>query len=241
MVGFNTAALLTAWEQAFADPPVQRAVRLLSAAPPEKAVEEWARLRVGDRDSALLDLQDSMFGDALETATPCPRCGEQVELAFTTQQVRVDSARAENFTLTEGGYQVTYRPPTSEDLLGLPRHSMEAARTALLARCVDAAVRNGQAVPVEDLPVPVVEAVTKGIADADPQAEVSIAIACPECGFQWSMDFDIASYLWTEIQEWAHRTLRDVHTLASAYGWSEREVLEMSSQRRGLYLGMVEG
>ena len=43
-----------------------------------------------------------------------------------------------------------------------------------------------------------------------------------------------------EIHAWAKRTLREVHTLASAYGWSEREILSMSAVRRALYLEMVQ-
>jgi hypothetical protein len=31
----------------------------------------------------------------------------------------------------------------------------------------------------------------------------------------------------------------DVHALASAYGWSEREILALSDTRRRLYLEMV--
>ena len=40
---------------------------------------------------------------------------------------------------------------------------------------------------------------------------------------------------WLEIDAWARRTLRDVHALASAYAWSERDVLALSPTRRTLY------
>jgi hypothetical protein len=47
------------------------------------------------------------------------------------------------------------------------------------------------------------------------------------------------SFFWNEIEAWACRVLHDVHTLAGAYGWSEREVLRLSPTRRQMYLEMV--
>ena len=37
----------------------------------------------------------------------------------------------------------------------------------------------------------------------------------------------------------ARRLLLDVHQLASAYGWSEMEILSLSATRRNAYLEMV--
>jgi hypothetical protein len=35
--------------------------------------------------------------------------------------------------------------------------------------------------------------------------------------------------------------LHDVHRLATHYGWSESEVLNVSPSRRALYLGLIDG
>ncbi len=53
------------------------------------------------------------------------------------------------------------------------------------------------------------------------------------------MPFDILSYLWTEIEDWAQRLLVDVHTLAVSYGWSERDILALSPRRRRMYLELL--
>ena len=37
----------------------------------------------------------------------------------------------------------------------------------------------------------------------------------------------------------AGRLMRDIHLLASAYGWTEAEVLSLSAWRRQAYLDMV--
>jgi hypothetical protein len=164
-----------------------------------------------------------------------------VELAFSTDQIRTQAPPRQRVTVATDGYEVECRPPNSEDLLELRRWPAEAAPSKLLMRCIERASHDGCAATVDELPPEVLRAVTGEIALADPQAEVKVAIECPECGHLWRMDFDITTYLWTELEDWAHRLLREVHALASAYGWSEREVLGMPARRRGIYLEMVGG
>ena len=50
---------------------------------------------------------------------------------------------------------------------------------------------------------------------------------------------DIASFFWSEIHSWAQRALREVATLARAYGWREADILSMSARRRQAYLEMI--
>jgi hypothetical protein len=75
--------------------------------------------------------------------------------------------------------------------------------------------------------------------EADPQAEVQLALACPACRHQWQVSFDIVSYFWSEINARSQRLLWEVHALASAYGWREADILAISPQRRQFYLEMV--
>ena len=51
---------------------------------------------------------------------------------------------------------------------------------------------------------------------------------------------DIGSFVWAEIESRARRLLWEVHTLASAYGWSEAETLSLSAARRASYMRMVQ-
>jgi hypothetical protein len=73
----------------------------------------------------------------------------------------------------------------------------------------------------------------------DPGADVRIGLSCPACQHGWTLGFDIVSFIWGEIEDWAQRLLADVHVLAQAYGWSERDILALSPTRRQLYLEMV--
>jgi hypothetical protein len=68
---------------------------------------------------------------------------------------------------------------------------------------------------------------------------VLLDFTCPGCNYQWQSLFDITAFFWQEIAAFVKRLLREVHTLAKAYGWREADILAMSHQRRQFYLEMV--
>ena len=74
---------------------------------------------------------------------------------------------------------------------------------------------------------------------ADPWAELTLGIRCPACGHEDGAAFDIAAYLWEEIDSHARQLLDDIHTLATAYGWTEPDILALSDARRAAYLARV--
>jgi hypothetical protein len=60
------------------------------------------------------------------------------------------------------------------------------------------------------------------------------------CGHE-TTQLDTAALLWDEITARAGALLHEVHRLASAYGWSEAQILALSPARRARYLALVEG
>ncbi|MBP8536574.1 hypothetical protein [Streptomyces sp. MK37H] len=115
------------------------------------------------------------------------------------------------------------------------------ARRALLARCIVSVHRSGRPVPADrlpaaELPEPVQRRLAEAAERADPAADVTLNVACPECGEATRAELDIASYLWAELDHWARDLLLDVHLLATAYGWSEPQILALSPLRRRYYL-----
>jgi hypothetical protein len=82
-------------------------------------------------------------------------------------------------------------------------------------------------------------AIAEAMVEHDPRAEMRLAMHCHACQHSWSTIFDIVSFFWTEIEASAKRLLREVHTLAKAYGWREADILALSSARRQCYLELV--
>jgi hypothetical protein len=49
----------------------------------------------------------------------------------------------------------------------------------------------------------------------------------------------LPALVWAELQARATALLADVHVLASAYGWTEPQVLSLSPERRAAYLELI--
>jgi hypothetical protein len=76
--------------------------------------------------------------------------------------------------------------------------------------------------------------------EVDGQAEIALQAVCPVCRQEFRTIFDVTDFLLRELEGWERELCRVVHRLALAYHWSEREILEMSSRKRKLYLDMLE-
>lgn len=242
MISVTTEQLLNAWEEGLSQTPSRRVLSLLSAAYPDMPHESLRKLSIGHRDDLLLGLRESLFGSKLTSLSPCPACSEQLELILDIADIRItpDSKQATEFTLSLTNYQINYRIPNSQDLLLVEtKDDLSEMRKLLLERCLLSIKSNGQEQLVVDLPDDILTQIEDAMAEVDPQANVQLNLDCPTCHHHWSATFDIASFLWCEINFWAKRILHEVHVLAKAYGWPEREILSLSSKRRNLYLSLL--
>jgi len=247
MRALSASELLRIWERGARQTAARRALLLLAAALPKTPLAELALVSVGRRDAYLLTLREWMFGARIEGVVECPRCREPLELMFDVAEIRAggetESAAATHL-LQIDAYEVRFRPPNSTDLEAIAAcQSIDDARERLLARCA-LEIRHGKKKKpagngTNKLPPKVIDALVEKMAQIDPQANVRLSLTCPDCRNAWSAAFDIASYLWSEIDDWAERVLREVHLLASAYGWREADILEMSAERRSRYLEML--
>jgi len=243
----SAAELLNAWERGLALSPAHRAMLLLIAACPDTGVPVLKQLTIGQRNARLLALREWLFGVQVAGVAACPQCGERLELAFDTRDLQAgplvtDGDEGTPLRVVAEGVEVSFRVPKCEDVLAIAAApDAGIARRELLKRCVLSAEREGQPQSADDLPQSVVSLVAEGMAQADPQATVQLSLTCPACSQSSSAAFDIASFLWTEVEAWARRTLRDVHVLATAYGWREADLLALSPTRRRLYLDMIGG
>lgn len=245
MPPLNAVALLTAWEGGILKHPIERALLLLAAAFPDKRYDDWARASIGERDTHLIALREALFGNSFESVAICPQCGERIELTFTTTDIRTQGSAlpntSEGLRVESCDYVVQCRLPTSVDLLEITRSTAPDAPDVLLKQCIIEARHGGSAADPDALPDEVLRIVAEQIASADRQADVQVEIACPACRNCRSMVFDILSYLWNEVDDWAQRLLHEVHAMASRYGWSENEILTMTAQRRQWYLQLIHG
>jgi hypothetical protein len=244
MRALSSCELLQAWEQGIGVSGVDRALFLLGAACKDSPEQDPAQYSVGERDAHLLTLREWTLGPEVSAVTHCPKCADALELNFRIDDLRTGrpERKPEPLALEDGDYRVKFRLPNSLDLRALQQgagDSVAKPDEQILRRCLLEVTCKGESVSVEQLPDTVVVALSERMTEADPQAEVELAVECYQCHHQWAEHFDIASFFWTEIQAWARRILNEVHQLASAYGWSETEILGLSSLRRSIYLNLI--
>jgi hypothetical protein len=240
--GLTPSDLLELWERGPGRSPAERALLLLAATSPGTSSDALARLSIGERDARLLALREATFGPTLVGLATCPACRDSVELSVEAAGLRVAAEPDPQIerSLAVAGGEVHFRVPDSLDLAAIAgTHDVAIARQRLIERCVSAVDREGHPLALDQLPAGVLEAIAERMARADPQADVRFALACPSCAHRWEATFDIATFLWREVEAWALRLLREVHTLAMAYGWREAEILAMHPVRRQVYLAMV--
>ena len=239
----SAAELLSIWEQGWGVTSSERTMALLAPACPESDHEQLWSLSVGERDRRLLALREATFGPQIAAVAECPNCGERLELTMQVPEIYLPAPQpspAGDHCLQVEEYEIRFRLPAAADLSAIARErDVNSARQALLGRCLTSAHRGSDNVAIDMLPDHVLSAVTARMAEIDPQADVQLALSCPSCGHHWQASFDIAGFFWMELDAWAERLVREVHTLASAYGWREAEIVAMSPQRRQTYLELI--
>lgn len=216
--------------------PLERALAVA-----EQAGEDAPSLRdapLGRLNATLIGYHAALAGPLLEAVTTCPSCLAVVEFALDADELRSlapDAAATGGFG-TDDGYLVHWRVPTAADLAAVADE--RAPASGLLARCARATL-DEMPVDVADLPAELVERIEAELAAADPLAEVSVGLTCPDCATAFDADLDPAAFVWTEIETGAHRVLIEIDALARAYGWTESEVLALPEARRHAYLEIV--
>jgi hypothetical protein len=241
MKTLDASELLHVWERGVGSPPALVILPLLMATCPEIPSERLPRLTVGERDALLLTQLEWMFGPQLEATTACPKCGEHLEFSLTVNDIRAvptltdasDLGQTAPLSATLGEYRVEFRAPNIADTQSV------TSQEQLMESCLFEATKAGKAQAVSELPPAVIETISHQMAVADPQADIQLALNCPACEHEWLAVFDIAAFLWEKIHTWAQRTLLEIHQLASAYNWSEAEILALSPVRRQIYLTMI--
>jgi len=238
----SASAVLAAWERGAGQDRTHRGLTLLALTEPEADIESLAALSLGERDRHLLMLRETWFGPRMTGLMSCPRCRAELEIELATAALRaMAQGDPAGLTLRGDTHEIHLRLADSRDLMAAADRSLEVAARTLLRACVVSAVVDGVSVEPEALPCHLIAQASGRLSDADPLADFRLDLSCTCCDCHWQAPFDIVSFLWSEINDWANRTLREIHALACAYGWSEREILSLSPARRRSYLRMVDG
>lgn len=217
--------------------------------------DDFARaLTVGDRVALLLNLRRASRGNRLDCLLTCSHCGEMMDLELAVTALLLPpyatASRHRDVTVTEGGksYEVRFRlPDGSDEEAAAERAAMdpEGAARLVLERCIESVVRSHASLPSagsmgsSEIPARVLDQVADLLSEADPQAELHLEATCAGCDRAVATELDVSGFVLAEIERERRRLYREVHVLALAYHWSEREILDMPAPRRKHYLELL--
>lgn len=226
--------LLTIWEAGVGHSPLRRTQRLAGFVPAFQSEDAPAAPSIGATNAGLLALRRALFGAHMTALAHCPACETQLEARIEVEELLAAHPRGEApvFDLQTELGAIRFRLPTLDDLAAIAADAApERAADALLQACVVQS-ETTDTIGARDLAI-------ARMAELDPLADPTIALTCDACGVQFESAFDIAGFLWREIEAATKRTFREVHVLASRYGWAEADLLAMSAARRQVYLDLI--
>ncbi|MET7324902.1 hypothetical protein [Streptomyces sp. NPDC005549] len=192
-------------------------------------------LPVGDVDMLVADLRRERLGDRLVAEASCAHCAARIDIDFSlTDHLRHHRPRPARSAVPadEPGWwrlrhaRTWFRLPTAGDVLtaGAGREGHRAL--------VEACVRG-------DRSAGAVRAAERAMASLGPTLRGDAEGTCPECSASVSLDLDVRELCLEELVFLASGVLDEVHLLASAYHWQERDILDLPSSRRIHYAERV--
>ena len=211
--------ILAAWESGAARRPLDRALTVLWIAGAANDAHP-ADLPLAERDRRLLTVRADTFGRMLPVLATCPECGAELEM-------ELDSRRLAD-ALRSTGDDAAPRPLTSRDLAAIAELAPEDLAAALRMRVAD-----------DGTDVADAEVLDRRIEDGARATELSTQTTCAACSAEWTETLDVLAHIWADVETTALALLGEVAEIATAYGWSEAEILSLSPERRSAYLSLA--
>jgi len=227
------AEVLTLWEAGRSLGALDRTVLVASVASLDK--RSAADLPLGARNRSLAQLHCDAFGGILRGYTSCRACGEHLEFEFDGHTLAAPAATEPSVSQLVPVGKWLFRLPTSRDLaIAAGEPGEQAAAKRLLVSCYSGTEPDTNWTD-EDMNI-----IGQRLSEADPLAEILLHFDCPSCPASFDESLDLGGFVWAEIESQARRIFQHVHLLASAYGWSESEILALSPARRRAYVELVQ-
>lgn len=222
----TSSGILAAWEAGIGRRPLDRAIAILWAA---GIPGDLAALPMAERDRSLLHVRAATFGLTLEARADCPACGEELEMMFDAQALVSALVVPEPEVLRIRGEEFCIRSLTSHDVAAAASASEGEVRDLLCRRLTGR----------DTLPDTMLPDLYDAISCREAEGELTAHFTCSICQMEWQEVLDIADFLWAEVDAGARRLLGEIAEIASAFGWSEREILGLSEGRRMVYLDLA--
>jgi hypothetical protein len=201
-------------------------------------------LEVGKRTEALLLLAELTTGRGIDAEVRCanPACGEAMEVELGAEELSALQRAAENAgppLLTVAGEQFPLRRPTGADEEAWRRaDGRDLAQSMAESLVVDEFRLHFRRATARDKRW--LEEANRVMGEADPLVDFRLRLNCPFCATQESYRVDLAELSLRRFRSAQQALIVGVHRLATRYHWSEREIFEVPTWRRRMYLALLD-
>jgi hypothetical protein len=178
-----------------------------------------------------------MGTDRMWLTARCHCCGEAMDLSVENSALPVKPAgKGYPFARVSSRRRAwRFRVPTGRDQEAIAGIVDPADATEELLRRCWAPTKNNPASSPRFSPDAVAR-IEAAMDDVAPQVATEATTTCPACGEELSVPVDPYALLLLGERSF----FSEVHTLASAYHWSEGEILAMPRARRQVYLKLID-
>ncbi len=206
----------------------------------------WWNQSLSTRIAALLRIVGATTEtDTLRAPLRCtaPSCRQPFEielpLAALLESAPVEPGELLPFTLPQG-HALTLRRPTGHDQAAW-RTLRPTSRTEALQTIVRSLVVDGDWPLDAQTPAftPSLDALAAAMEDFDPLVSFRVHTQCPHCGYAIDTPVDLEALALDQLHRTQRALLREVHQLATRYGWSEADTLAVPAWRRAHYLRLI--
>lgn len=185
-------------------------------------------LTVPRADRLLAAIHDMLYGPRAECRVRCAACRQPYEFTLVPDELIAaqDAARP---------------PPPEAD----GAWTLDDGRRVRAPRLDDVAAANGPAALLATLvvsgdPTVAPDVINAFLENAAPSLALDLDAPCPHCASPQTARFDMARYLAQRLAAERPFLLREAHLIASRYGWSHAEIVDLTRADRRAFAGMIE-
>jgi hypothetical protein len=201
------------------------------------ADEAW-QWTLNQRLQALLAMRLAAGDAAIELQATCMQCGEAMAIGLDLRAFAGEPATPRFTWHDDDAVAVELRLPSGRDLQRWQRDGVEAAET-MAAALIDA-VAGAPVGPNYRAPTSWLPALDDAFAAHDPLTALQLQATCPACAHDNAIACDLEALLLAGFARTHARLLDDVVRLASAFHWTEAEILALPRWRRAHYLRQLD-
>ncbi len=166
--------------------------------------------------------------------TPCPACGVRFDLKLSMVDIP-RSGPGPGFPVAEAQTSLGERyfeAPNGAHEEAIALHPDRDPRRLIAAKCGLSGNAEAEASQFTDRDLDAIEAALEAIS---PDIADSVDITCPACGHAAHSRIDPLAFAFPRLVD----VLQEVHLIAHAYRWSEREILDLPLSRRCAYVDLI--